>query len=261
MNSCHAVNPDLTKLDITQDQLVGFFQVGQPRHNQVRIAQSLAPQLSLWRNTLVRLKLNCFIDPPQFLLTASDSAWPNLAKLDLVGNLDEEEIHLAGQWDMEMRVDGDFLRGLIACMPQMPRLTTVQMRFKHGWDRRICMELGARTSTNKELMRKPAALGVSRPRKLPVSPCSPLATDSGIVKAHNIALPSGLVTELQDTVWRARGLNLAVFRCSETLESFDFRPPCTKWDRETDSWEPAFLNDMNEVIYALGEYLRLEWNI
>ncbi|POS71526.1 hypothetical protein DHEL01_v210076 [Diaporthe helianthi] len=258
----HSVNPHLAKLSITQDRQLGLLPVSYNRSNQIRIARSLASDLSLWRTTLVCLKLNCSIDPPRFLYAARASRWTNLHRLDLVGTLDDADIPDAKAWDSDLqaRAYDNFLQGLIACLPSMPSLMRLSMRFLRGWKQSVLMDLGTTGKNTEGLVSReqPSSSCSHRPSRVPVTPCGRFTTDGGILKAHGIALSGPLVTKLQDTVWQHRGLDLDVFCCSENLEDYILCPPCVHWNKETEIWEPAFFNEMDPFVYAMGEYWRHE---
>ncbi|KAG8161183.1 hypothetical protein KVR01_009447 [Diaporthe batatas] len=254
IGSCHAGNPSLTKLRFRQDKMLHFVnpRQRQSRQDQVLLATKVYPQLSLWHNTLVSLSIHCHIDPPQFLWMASRSAWPNLAKLDLIGLLDAGDIISTRQGAPVARADIHLLRGLIACLPKMPELTTLNMLFSQVSNRRLRMQIGARTDTEKFIC-KPYQFKRPNGNQRPLTPCSPLAADGAMLKTHQIDLPGALVTEIQDAVRQARGLDLAVFRCSDDLVWIDYPPACTKWNRNSTSWEPVFFNEMDVLIYRMGE--------
>lgn len=254
----HVANRNLTKLSICLSDTLNPLPT-QNRGNQIIMAQSLTPRLSLWRNTLVCLKLDCYIDPPQFLLTASTSLWPNLDRLEFVGTLDDDDNAADRTWYDEVRACNDLIQGITACLPNMPKLTTLSIRFSEGgWACNLCMDLDTTKSPEKLVLQRTSKYSDHRPKKCPVRPCCPLTTESGTIIIRDFTLPSHLMKELQDSVRLYRHVDLTVFRCTEFESSiFEERgphPPCGRWSNETNSWETAFMNDMDEFIFHMGQY-------
>ena len=210
---------------------------------------------------MVCLKLDCLIDVPQFLLLASRSIWPKLDRMDLVGILDEDNSGYYRIRSKEIQAGSDLLRGFQAALPNMPKLTTLGTRFRDSeryfWAFSLCVDLSTRLDIERRVWQPeyvPSSTCTFNPIKHAVTPCCPLATESGIVVAHDGTLPGHLVTELQNTVWQFRRLDLAVFCCRENEmgEFLDTPLPCSQWNKETKSWDPAFMNNMDVYIYDMG---------
>lgn len=200
------------------------------------------------------------MDTTQFLLTASDSVWPHLGKLKLKGFLDEYGQGPAGAVDSKEQAISDLLEALVVALPKMPKLTKVDVRFgkRNGdygnYDSTFQMDLDHRSDTEWQ--------GCVRPilcvNKAVFTPCLSLPTSvSAIAMAKLVDLPGSLVTELQAAVWKHRRRELAVFCCGKGGERGFSEPAvcCTTWNRETDTWDPALMNDMDIFIYDMGQYL------
>lgn len=207
------------------------------------------------------------MDIAQFLLAASNSTWPHLRHLDLEGYLDRD-------------VDGDVieskqkacsgvLEGLAVALPSMRKLTRVDIVQTHnGYSRNFlfCMDLTPRWDTEWH------GYGPVTPfhwsNNFPIYPCGSLPTPvCATVKAYHMILQGPLVTELQNTVWKHRRLELAVWQCEGSPKwgchngatSWGI---CTIWNRMTDTWNPARMNDIDIFIYEMGEYwsqVNSEW--
>lgn len=261
MLAFNATKPSLAKLIIAHRD----FQPGEliEHGSLITITEALTPHLSLWSNSLVCLKLNSVMDIAQFLLTASNSVWPRLRRLDLTGFLDQYDGSSERAVDDGEQASSDLLQGLIAALPSMRNLTRVGVRLRDPrgpvrWRRRILlgMDLTPRVITQWPDW-APTSVRWSHPSKDPILPCGSFPTSlSGIIKAHHATMAGHLVKELQDAVWQQRRLNLAVFCCQDHPEMgfCEPGPSCTQWNKETDSWDPAFKNDMNVLIYDIGQY-------
>lgn len=202
------------------------------------------------------------MDVTQFLLTASNSVWPHLARLELRGFLDQYNDGSDGTVDRRERACSDMLEGLVAALPSMPKLTGADICFAKtrgfDWAFSFRMDLTPRRNTEWH------DTDISHPMcsEDPLVPCASLPTSiGGSAKAHRITLPGHLVSELQNTVWEHRRLELAVFCCKENKGKADrilgilkTDPYCTIWNRETDTWDPALLNDVDMFIYDMGQY-------
>ncbi|KAI7776979.1 hypothetical protein LA080_004274 [Diaporthe eres] len=211
--------------------------------SRITITEALTPHLSLWSNSLVCLKLNSVMDISQFLLTASNSVWPRLRRLDLTKFLDQYDGSSERAVDDGEQASSDLLQGLIAALPSMRNLTRVGVRLR---DPRGPWPDWA-----------PTSLHWSHPSKDPILPCGSFPTSlSGIIKANHATLAAHLVKALQDAVWQQRRLNLAVFCCQNHPEMgfCEPGPSCTQRNKETGSWDPEFKNDMNVLIYDIGQY-------
>lgn len=259
----HITKPSLTELGLSQNfSLFAYLRDRIGHANRIIITEALTSRVSLWSNSLVCLKLNCVMDITQFLLTASNSVWPQLARLDLMGFLDQYNDGSDGAVDRRERACSDMLEGLVVALPSMPRLMGADIRFwqtrGYNWSFFFRMDLTPRTKTEWQDMTIPHQLC----SKGPVLPCGSLPSCiCGVVQAHRITLPGQLVTELQNTVRQHRRLELPVFCCKEDLGKEDpvlgyvrTETYCKVWNRETGSWDPALMNDMDMFIYDMGQY-------
>lgn len=255
--SFHAAKPSLTKLSVSHRNVLSGHLVG--HRNRITITEALAPRVSLWSNSLVCLKLDSVMDIAQFLSTASESVWPHLHRLDLTGCLDKYDDDSDRAVDDEEQAFNDLLQGLTEALPSMRNLIKFGVRFRDHRKRRsylFSMDLTPRIKT--EWQHWPSASPHRTcPSKDPVIPCGSLPTSvSGIIKAYHVTLAGDLVKALQDTVWQQRRLHLAVFCCRQDPEMgfLEPGPCCTQWNKETDSWDPAFMNGMDGFIFDMGQY-------
>lgn len=252
MIASHATKPGLRKLIIVSNRSWPVYS-RHDRSDRIVIAKAVTPQLSLWRDSLVCLRLHCVIDVPQFLLTASESPWPNLDRMDMVGIIDD------GVADGDVQACNDLLRGIIAALPSMRSLTRIGTWFNHPlgglWVFSLCMDLGGRRGTERRVWHPRVC---EPPVKRAVISCCPVSGGNAILTSRGIKLPGDLVAELQSTVWEQRQVELSAFRCTEDGPSLmgTFAPtdPCTQWNKRSGSWDPAFMNDMDIFIYDMGQY-------
>lgn len=231
--------------------------------NRVTITKALAPLVSLWSDTLVCLKIHSVMDITQFLMTASQSVWPHLQRLDLMGFLGERDGGLHRAVDNPEQASIDFLQGFISALPSMPTLARLVARFEYAktWGAGTFLSVDLTPRKNIEL-HDWVPLSSHRvyrenPSKYPLVPCGSLPTFvGGTIKSYHAIWPGHLVTELLDTVWQQRQLDLAVCCCREDPEMGFFEPKvcCTQWSKETNFWVPAFKNDMDILIYEMGQY-------
>jgi hypothetical protein len=243
------------------------------RNDEITIARSLTPKVSRWSQTLVSLKIDCIIDIPEFLLAASNAMWPNLETMDVVAILDKdegEETLGSGGLDLEReyRVAGELLQGLTAALPGMRSLTKFDVRFRDPtngrWACCLCMDLAAKINT-KRLVWQPTpstmeSCDTRRERHRAVVPCgsSQMTEGGGTLVTRDVVLPGQLVTAFQDTVWECRRQEVAVCCCRDD----EVRPgkkvypvlPCTRWNKETGCWDFAFLNDLDVLIWQMGNF-------
>lgn len=236
------------------------------RHEEMTIADTLTPSLSLWSKTLVSLKLDCVIDIPQFLLTASKLMWPNLETMDLLGILDQDDCDKTyGSGDLdpekEYRACTEYLRGLVAAFPGMRSLTKLDVRFKDPTNNEFAcclrMDLGTRINIER-LVWQPTPFsnicsdsrGFGFENEHAAMPCCPLMAEDGTMIARDVVLPGQLVTEFQDTVWQSRHQKVTVICCRD--DAYRSPLPCTRWNKETNRWDFAFNNDMDVFIWQMG---------
>lgn len=257
----HKVKPSLTKLNISHISSDVGHLVGQ--QNRITITKALAPLASLWSDSLVCLKLHYVMDVTQFLKTASESVWPHLYRLDLTGFLGEYDGGLHRAVDNEEQTSIDLLQGFISALPSMPTLARLVAKFENAntWGAAIVLnvDLSPRKNTERHDWVPPSPHRAYRacPSKDPLIPCGSLPTSVyGTIKSYHVIWPGYLVTELLDTVWQQRQLDLAVCCCQEQPGNDFFKPRvcCTQWSKETDSWVPALKNDMDILIYEMGQY-------
>lgn len=258
------MKPDLTKLRVLSNSTEEDFWAGRlNRDNQMEVARYLAPSLSLWKNTLVSLTLDCIIDVPQLLLVASKTVWPNLDRMDLVGVIESGVNPFRLREDQIVACD-DLLRGIVVALPSMPALTKLGTRFRNADDEHFafsfCMDIGGRRGGERQA-RQLREHGEAR--RCAITPCRPVPIEHAIAKAQGIVPPGDLTTELQSAVWRERGLWLAVFSCTEhqpwAFSSND--APCTQWDKEAWEWELVFKDGIDPLIYTIGQYAETEMGV
>lgn len=196
-------------------------------------------------------------------MTASQSVWPHLHRLDLMGFLGEYDGGLHRAVDNPEQASIDLLQGFISALPSMPTLARLVARFENAnsWGAVTLLSVDLAPRKNIELHDwvppSPHRAYRANPSKYPLVPCGSLPTSvGGTIKSYHAIWPGYLVTELLDTVWRQRQLDLAVCCCREDPEMGFFEPKvcCTQWSKETDSWVPAFKNDMDILIYEMGQY-------
>lgn len=200
------------------------------------------------------------MDITQFLLTVSNSVWPHLERLDLIGFLDNLHGDLHEAVHSKEQACSDMLQGLITALPSMPTLTRVGVRFRDPiykrWVFILCMDL----SPGKHAGGHDCSSAISWPwfpSKDPVIGCCPLPNSvSGIIKSYRITLPEHMVKQLESTVWQCRRLELSIFGCKNDPEMgfFEPGPTCTVWNRKTETWDMALMNDMDMFIYEMGQY-------
>lgn len=257
ISTLHTAKPSLTELVVPQCGSFEHFRDQVGHRNRTIITKSLTSRVSLCSNTLVCLKLDTVMDITQFLLTASDFIWPRLGKLKLRGFLDEYDQGPARAVDSKEQAISDLLEALVVALPKMPRLMKVDVRLeKHIWNCDSTFQMGLDHRGDTEWQ------GCIRPilccNKAVLKPCLSLPTSiSAIAMARLVDLPGSLVIELQAAVWKHRRLELAVFCCGKGGERGFSEPAvcCTTWNRKTDTWDLALMNDMDIFIYDMGQYL------
>lgn len=258
--AAHTAKPSLAKLSILRqfDSLRHFQNLA--HRDRIYVTKALTPLLFLWSNSLVHLKINGAFNTAQFLLTASKSVWPHLRKLDLGEYLGRYDDGSGGAVDSNEQACSDLLEGLVVTIPRMQKLARVDISQPHdGYvrDFLFCMDLTPRRDTEWHGQ----VTSFPWPNNVPITPCGSLPTPVGAAaKAKGMTLPGHLVTELQDTVWKYRRLELAVFGCGGHSEWIQPNGPpcwdltCTIWNRKTDTWDAALMNDMDIFIYEMGQY-------
>ncbi|KAJ0115049.1 hypothetical protein J7T55_001457 [Diaporthe amygdali] len=250
----HTTKPGLTELEIIASGWFAYPERLMGRRNWITVSKCLSPLVSRWSDNLVSLTLDRSIDVPQFLLVASNAMWPNIKELNLSGPLDYSE-------DDADRTKADILEGLIASLSSMPRMETIRILLEGPYPKlemrcSLKIDLGIRWISKEDF-------GVPRWRRgavidaMDTTPCAdsllPVST-SRIAQAVGINLQGHLVTELQDTVWLHRSLDLEVFCCHGACRALnDSNTPCTRWNRRTYTWDKV-LNNMDEFIYEMGLY-------
>ncbi|KAK2603230.1 hypothetical protein N8I77_009701 [Diaporthe amygdali] len=204
----HTTKPGLTELEIIASGWFAYPERLMGRRNWITVSKCLSPLVSRWSDNLVSLTLDRSIDVPQFLLVASNAMWPNIKELNLSGPLDYSE-------DDADRTKADILEGLIASLSSMPRMETIRILLEGPYPKlevrcSLKIDLGIRWISKEDF-------GVPRWRRgavvdaMDTTPCVdsllPVST-SRIAQAVDINLQGHLVTELQDTVWLHRSLDL-----------------------------------------------------
>lgn len=270
----HRTNPNLRMLSINQDPslLPGY---GAPdfearcREDEIKIARSLTPMIFLWGETLVFLKLDCLIDIPQFLSTASKSWWPNLRILQLAAILDEDEgsdAPFSGGLDPEKqyRAPQEALQGLTAALPFMRSLMKIDIQFRDPttgfWACCICVNLFTKTDLTELVYHPPRSIIMDYfARHTAIVPCRCGAMIEGpTLVTRDLALPGKLVSDLQEAVQQYRLQDLAAWCCRITQLRWGrlTRPflPCTQWNKDTSNWDFSFMNDMDVFIWQMGYF-------
>lgn len=269
----HATKPDLTNLDIVADGYPNNRLLG--RSNWITVTKSPTPLISRWSDSLVCLTLNHPVDVPDFLLNAGKVTWPNLNAMNLSGLLDEPHTELSQSMAHMSKGSADLFRGLVAAFPSMPKMTTIRIclgpakALQSGFT--LSMDFGT-WLRDWDNVTKPDFCSADLLNHGPLQPCSdspvPVSA-SAVALVQEIAtheeifeLPGHLVSELQDTVRRYRQLKLAVFNCQKDygwVPAWENLNPCTQWNSETGTWDPAFYNGMDLLIFQMGKYW--EWKV
>lgn len=201
-----------------------------------------------WHDGLVELSLGQVGNLPGLLTEASNVAWPNLKKLSLSGELDdqvktEDEIRAAAK-----QTCTDLAQGLVSMLPGMPAITT-------GWfDMRVAEY--AMYSVPFQLQ-----MCLGNPDRGVEASCEPLSYrfvpnhNNGVAAASGTDFSSDLAPELQRTVRYHQFKDLGVlFHNNESTTWGDGRV-CGQWDPETGRWEATFTEEADEFIYPMGQYL------
>lgn len=257
----HAQKPRLKKLWlISNDTWDSFWADPMDRDTYIDAARALAPSLTVWKDSLVSLKLDCIIDVPSLLAVAGTTTWPKLDRMDLVGVV-ESTVSAFRQREDQIVACNDLLRGIAAALPGMPALTKLGSRFRNAdtvdFAFSFCMDIGARRGRERQLRQLTEC---DDPHKSAITTCRPVPSQNAIAKAQGIVLPGDLVTGLQKVVRQQRGMELAVFCCTEN-EPWDLcftNAPCRQWDREAEEWDPVLVNGMDHLIYTMGQYWEME---
>lgn len=173
-----------------------------------------------------------------------------------------KSLKLNGVWDSEPvgsreETGSSVVQGLIAALPQMPRIATIKMFIEPHFGVRdifIDLYLGPSTAVTEYF---------EQWEELPFVPDS----NNGLARLVCVSIPGQLAAELQDVVWRNRGLVVSVFRLpgdrygiwQEEDDPDDFGDPdtfydgwtwdrspdgyggvCQQWNREKDAWDCFF---------------------
>lgn len=196
--------------------------------------------------------------------------------MNLSGLLDEPQIEPSQIMASINEGCGDLFEGLVAALPSMSKLTTIRvcLRPPRAWDLGFTLSMDFGTWLSSwDCIRQPDFCSVALPNQGPLDPCS---DSPGPVSASAVALlqdtpnldqfvlPGDLLSELQDTVRRYRQLELAIFNCrvcpmgvSDWESAWTDAIPCKQWNPQTRTWDPAFWNDMDMLIFQMGKYW--EW--
>lgn len=171
---------------------------------------------------------------------------------------------------------GDLFEGLVAALPSMPNMTTIRVCLRPARDYRLGFTLSMDFGTSLlawDNITKPDFYSDALPNQGPLRPCShsPVPVSASAVAIvqdidmheEPINLPGDLLSELENTVRTYRQLELEVFNCRVTYDGWappwENDIPCTKWNPETRTWNPAFQNDMDLLIFQMGKYW--EWKV
>lgn len=152
---------------------------------------------------------------------------------------------------------------MTAALPGMRSLTTFDVRFQDPtngrWACCLCMDLGPRVNAKRLVWQPtPSTMASYGETHRAVVPSGSLVTGGGMLVTRDVVLPGQLVTNFQNTVWQYRHQKVAVCCCRDD----EVRPgtkvfpllPCTQWNKETDCWDFAFLNNMNVLIWQMGNF-------
>lgn len=202
-----------------------------------------------WHNGLVELSLEQVGNLPRLLAEASNVAWPNLKKLSLSGELNdqvktEDEIRAAAN-----QTCTDLVQGLVLMLPGLPAITTVRFDMKvTEW---------AMYSVPFQLK-----MCLGNPDRGVEAGCQPLSYrfvpnhDNGVVLASGTDFSGHLASELQRSVRYNQVKDLGVFFHNNERTKWGNGRVCGQWDPETGRWEATFTEEADELIYQMGQYLQ-----
>ncbi|KAK7710819.1 hypothetical protein SLS64_005724 [Diaporthe eres] len=208
---------------------------------------------STWTDRLVSLKIHHTIIVPDFLQEASEIIWPNLKTIKLTGVMDVRGDGTfpdsAVQHAVADKTCSSIIKSLAMVVPSMPKATTFRIRMIFNVEFReafqLSMHLGNFARTDKAV------------KMLPCSDKFVPNANNGVAKAVGIYLSGLDATKLQDAVLCHRRQELEVFSCTQDWYTIWSDRHCGQWNRRTESWDPAFMNDMDIFIYEMGQYW--EW--
>lgn len=251
MDSLRIHKPRLVHLDLRAVKgPEGWTQLGT---TLLPIMECLNASPSPWTDRLVSLKIHHNIIVKDFLLEASKTVWPRLKDIELVGVVDVNYFEGLPVSTAERaaadKICSSITEALAMAVPSMPKATAfrVKMSFK-GADStafNISMHLG-----NVKPTAKPAKMLHCGSKFVSNS-------NNGVAKVVGMYIPGSLSTKLQEAVRHHRRQELEVFYCSEEYvfrTSREPHRPCSQWNQGTESWDPVFANDMDILIYRMGQY-------
>lgn len=220
------------------------------------VIQSLNASPSPWSDRLVSLEIHHDIVVHDFLRHASDTMWPNLKRIKLVGAIDIRPSNTWREMDEEdaTAVAGEAGRSIIGALttvlPSMPKVTDVQIGLffntlnvkSNAFQANIHLGNMARTEKADQLLH-------CGDKFMPDS-------NNGVAQLGGICHPGDLAVQLQDAVWRHRRQELEVCDCTKDGYYYDRKPrrPCAEWNRRTASWHTVFKNDLDIFIYEMGQF-------
>lgn len=219
------------------------------------IMQRLNASPSPWSNRLVSLEIDYNIVVQDFLRDASETTWPNLKKLKLKGVEDltlMDPVFDMDEDDTNALVDEtsiSVIRALITALPCIPKAKDVHVKIlcRTNWHNKgfkVKIHLG--NFTRAEKAGKMLHCG---DKFVPDS-------TNGVAKMEGIELPGDVAAEMQDVVRSYARQELEVFACTEVGYCYTREPhrPCMQWNRQAGRWNPVFKNDMDILIYEMGQY-------
>lgn len=196
--------------------------------------------------------------------------------MNLTGLLDEPQTEPSQTMTHLNEGCRDLFEGLVAALPSMRNMTMIRVCLRPAGASHFGLTLRMDFGTSLrawENITKPNFCSAALPNQGPLRPCShspvPVSA-SAVAIVQDIAmhvelidLPGDLLSELEYTVRTYRQRELEVFNCRVThggwVPPWEDDIPCTKWNPETRTWNPAFQNDMDLLIFQMGKYW--EWKV
>lgn len=241
MGSLLAQKPGLAHLDLDSNWMQWNLKPWLP------IVEYLTAFSSPWSDSLASLELNHVVMIPDFFSNASKTIWPHMRTIKLVGMADTTELETHIAYPVMAKNCSDLFGALAMAMPSMPKATKFEVTTQFSMDEadalKFQMHLGNIPRSEKAA---------------PISPCGSKflpTSNNGTAKVDGIDLPGELATQLQDAVWLHRRQEFGVSCCTEEWPRHHFCHPCVEWNRRTGTWDSAFTNDMDELIFNMGQYL------